>query len=202
MIITAPDLLVGNFKWEFEYNEVESRSMFGSQSIGIGIPVWRVSFQTVKSSNLVAASTEAVIAKLRGKANQLALYHIGKPAPLGTLRGTNTVFASAAQGATTITLTCSSPTGSTLLVGDLIGFGVNYDQQVVRVTDNAVVDIDGRITFNFEPGLRVALSPGATATWDKPRALFRQETKSNGLQYLPGGAAEGAAFDLREDWRE
>lgn len=200
-IITAPDLLVANFKWYLETKEIESRSMFGAQVIEVGEPEWRVSFQTIYARNLIAASVEALIARLNGRQNQLALYHIGLPAPQGTLRGTNTVFSTAAKGATSITLTCSSPVGSTLLEGDLIGFGTGYNQQVVRVTEAAAVNGAGRITFNFAPRLRAQVTAGATATWDKPRALFRQETVSNGVQFMPGLAAEGATLELREDWR-
>jgi hypothetical protein len=83
----------------------------------------------------------------------------------------------------------------------LIGFGTSYNQQVVRVVSDAAVDGAGRITFSFAPRLRLQVTAGATATWDKPRALFRQETVSNGVQYVPGNSAEGAAFDFREDWR-
>lgn len=194
------DLLVGNFRWYIEKNDIEARSMFGSQSIEIGEPVWRVSFQTIYARNSIASSVESLLDELNGKQNQLALYHIALPAPLGTLRGTNTLASSAVKGATTVTINCSSPNGSTLLKGDLVGFGTGYNQQVVRVITNAT-SAAGQMTFSFYPKLRNALSSGTAMIWDKPRALFRQETMSTGANYMPGLAAEGIAVELREDWR-
>lgn len=199
-IITAPELLVGNFRWYIEKNDIEARSMFGAQVIEVGEPTWRVSFQTIYARNAIASAVESLLDELDGKQNQLALYHIALPAPLGTLRGTNTLASSAAKGATTVTINCSSPDGSTLLKGDLVGFGTAYTQQVVRVTANAT-SASGQMTFSFYPRLRNALSGGAAMIWDRPRALFRQETASTGANYMPGLAAEGVTFEMREDWR-
>ena len=199
-IIVAPDLLVGNFKWVSEKNDIESRSMFAAQVIQIGEPTWRVSFQTVRSPTRIASTVESLIDELDGKKNQLAMYNVAIPAPQGTLRGVNSLHAVALQGATSVTFNSSSPVGSTLLKGDLIGFGTGYSQQVVRVTAPAVVDSNGRMTVSFYPRLRNLLPVNAAVIWDKPRALFRQETISSGVNYLPGLSGEGASFDLRESW--
>jgi hypothetical protein len=43
--------------------------------------------------------------QLRGKTNQLALWNIARPVPLGTMRGTMTLSSAAAQGATSLSIT-------------------------------------------------------------------------------------------------
>lgn len=200
-IIIYPEIGVANFKWYQEYNVIESSSRFGSQVIEVGEPVWRVSFQTISAKYTTASTIESFIDEVQGKRNLIALYHLATPVPSGTLRGVNVLDLTAQQGATSVTISTTSPVGSTLQKGDFIGLGTGYTQQVLRVQSLSTVDAFGKIIVSFSPALRNQYLAGSAVVWDKPRALFRQEVVSTGMQYLPGMTADGATFDLKEDWR-
>lgn len=122
---------------------------------------------------------EAFIQSLRGQVNWVPLWHFTRPAPRGTVRGTLTLNAAAAQGASSIVVTGCSPSTGTLLAGDLVGVG---GLLLMVATDCTAVA--GVITVPITNRLRTALSGGASVTWDKPTTLFRLLSQS-GVQYAP-----------------
>jgi len=183
---------VMRMNWSLVRNDMEFRSGFGAQAVEISSPLWA-----------------ALLMQLRGKTNQLELWDIVRPAPLGTMRGSMVLNSNAAQGATLLSIFASGEDIKTLLQGDLLGIGDGLTQQVVMVMEDAVSDGSGIILITIEPPLRNAFtgrtgSPpagGEAVTWDKPKALFRrQESKSN---WDYGGAAlvGGFRLDLLEDVR-
>jgi hypothetical protein len=139
--------------------------------------------------------------RIRGRTNQLAAWDVGRPRPLGTLRGNLTLKYAVAQGETVLMLNAGAgQAGATLLPGDLIGIGSGLTQQVVMATTSTVVNGAGEIGVLIEPPLRNAFPAGAAVVWDKPKALFRSQSSKTGWEYERALVA-GATLDLLEDVR-
>lgn len=134
---------------------------------------------------------EAFIENLRGQVNWAALWHFQHEAPAGTARGTQTLNASASQGASSIEITGVSPSTGTYLAGDLIG----VSDLLLRVASDCTAS-GGVITVPITNRLRKALSGGASVTWWRPTALFRL-VSANAMSYSP---QLGSALAL--DWAE
>lgn len=139
------------------------------------------------TSQLYAGRREAFFDRLKGPANWLSLWHLKRPAPLGTMRGSPTLSAAAAQLANTAAVYGSG----TLLAGDMIGIG----GQLVRVM--ADVTLPG--TVEFQPRLRAAMVSGTAVTWDKPAANFILTADGVPVVYTPGMVGE-SALELIEAW--
>lgn len=134
---------------------------------------------------------EAFIESMRGQVNWVALYHFMHRQPAGTARGSQTLNASAAQGAASVVITGVSPSTGTYLAGDLIGI----DNLLLRVSTDCTA-VAGVITVPLANRLRRALSSSAAVTWDKPTALFRL-LSSGGVDYSPG-MASAVSFEFGE----
>ena len=152
---------------------------------------WKVSIQLPMKDYNSAAYLEAFIGAMRGQTNTVALYHFAKPVPRGTARGTQTLSASVAQGASSLPITGISPANGTYLAGDMIGvapqlFMVAADTNAVAGAAN--VPITGRV--------RSALSSGASVVWNAPTALFRLLATSD-ITYI-AAFSQAASFDFGE----
>lgn len=90
--------------------------------------------------------------------------------------------------------------GKTLLKNDWLGIGSGLTQQVVKVAADATADINGVISVTTTTPLRNAFAAGAAVTWDKPKALFRQKSLNEGIEYQ-AVIGQPWALSLREDWR-
>jgi hypothetical protein len=197
-IIQVPTgLSVASQKWIQQRNDVEFRSMFGAQAQEASGPLW---------SSVITASLkrpelwQALLMQLRGKTNQLALWNMGRPQPLGTMRGSMTL-GTTAQGATSLVITAAGQASKTLLAGDYLGVGSGLTQQVVMVCADATSNGSGVITVTTEPALRNAFASGAGVTWYRPCALFRRKDSTAQWEYEPGGVVKGMSLDLLEDPR-
>lgn len=127
---------------------------------------------------------EALLMRLRGGANRLLLWHLLTPAPLGTMRGSPTLSATVAAGATS----CSISGTGTLLRGDRIGLGSGG--QRVMVTADAT--LPGAVSF--EPAARAAVASGSAVVWDKPTTKYVLRNPQNMFpsraDKLPGFSVE------------
>ncbi len=200
MIKTWPDYSVGSFRWKKMSNAVVSKSVFGSQALETAIPVWQVEMTGVPEYREDARQIGAFIDSLDGYSNQLALWNVEHPVPDGTMRGTMTLSASAAQGATSLSIVASGQGGKTLLAGDYVGLGDGLTQQVVRVESDATANGSGVIVVSVNIPLRNAFMTGAAVEWDKPKALFRQSSLFDGIEYTPE-FGQPWAMSLIEDYR-
>jgi hypothetical protein len=125
--------------------------------------VWIARIDLPPTIDLVlAGAREGFFDRLKGTANQIELWHLRKPRPLGTLRGLPVLSAAAAQLTNVISIT--APTNSTLLTGDLIGLG----GQLLRVVASAV-SVAGVMVVEVAGRLRSAQPAGAAITWDRPK---------------------------------
>lgn len=200
-IITFPDALGAvKVNWREARLDIAFESVFGSQGVEIAGPLWALLLQPKQFNRLNYADWEALLLKLCGRQNQLEVWHLDRPAPLGTMRGTMIFNGAQAQGATTLTISASGQGGKTLLTGDHLGFGSGTTQQVVKVVDPATADGSGNITVNVKQALRNSFAAGASVTWDKPKALFRRVSTETSMEHTRGSVT-GIALDLIEDWR-
>jgi hypothetical protein len=200
-VITWPGYRVSRMIWRKANQAAMFKSIFGSQSLTGSAPLTEVSITGVAESRAIARQIQATIDLLDGYKNQLALWNVELPAPAGTMRGTMTLSAAAAQGVSTLSITAgATQAGKTLLAGDCIGLGSGPTQQVVRVASDAVADGTGLISVSLNIPLRNAFALSAAVTWDKPAALFRLASIFQGMNFGIDGA-DAWSIDLREDWR-
>jgi hypothetical protein len=196
-IITLPTGMLfgaGSGMGQRRYDQQTGSDSTGAgQARSFGPPRWRLSLiSPAKLRPAEAALWEAVLLGLRGRLNHLAAHDVGKPAPLGTRRGTLTLGAAASAGDTSINVTGSG----TLLTGDWLGIGSGLGtSQLVKVMADAA-----GATVVIEPPLRTAFSGGAAVTWDKPVAYYKTTSDPGLWTYNAGGLQSNFALDLLEQW--
>lgn len=200
-VITYSEIAgVRSSEWGQQRNDISFNSAFGSQAVeGMG-PVWTVTLEGIPGREVNSGDWKTLGISLRGKTNQLALWDLARPVPLGTMRGTMTLNANASQGATTLSIVASGQAGKTLLKGDWLGIGTGLTQQVVMIQQNATADGSGIISVQVESFLRNAFSAGEAVTWNRPKALFRR-VDSKFSWKTAASTTDGFMLDLREDWR-
>jgi hypothetical protein len=99
------------------------------------------------------------------------------------MRGTMVVDVAASAGATTLLIHAAGEAQKTLLAGDLIGFGTGLSQQVVRISADAISISSGQIFVTIGTPLRAPLAVNDPVRWNRPKALFRQKSLNEGIEY-------------------
>jgi hypothetical protein len=207
-IITFPsNLEVSEFTLSQHRNDMESRSIFGAQAVEVTPPLWTALLMPPMVSEIynptIVSAWKVLLMQLRGRTNQLALWDMGRPTPLGTLRGSLNLSADHAAGATTLAMI--GQTSKTLLKGDMLGLGqsaTDGTRQVVMVTADATSDPStGAISVSIEPPLRNAFVNTSVVTWNMPTILFRQTAPRHKWTYKQTLTIEGMVLDLLEDPR-
>lgn len=118
-----------------------------------------------------------------------------RPIPRGTLRGTPTVTNNVAAGAVSIDITTTA--SATLRPGDFLGCGTNTLIQVGIPGDTA----NGGGAMAACPlayPLPVALTAGASLTWDNPKGLWEWDGSIAQIDYAPGVIQQGFAIPFRQ----
>ncbi|MBS1170019.1 MAG: hypothetical protein H6R01_937 [Burkholderiaceae bacterium] len=201
MIIQFPDsLAIAKQSWGQKRNEIAFASAFGSQAQEALAPLWQTTISPPTDRDEFVGEFQALILRLKGRQNLLALHNLGRPQPRGTMRGAMALSGGAAQGASSLTICASGQGGKTLVAGDYLGIGTGVTQQVVMVTDSATANGSGAITVSIEPPLRNAFASGSVVTWDKPKALFRRSESESNWDYEDVRVG-GMSLSLVEDWR-
>lgn len=166
----------------------------GVQVIDLMADFWQVQLEMTPGNDpIVGGQIEAFFDRLKGAANRILLWNLKRPAPLGTMRGTPTLAASALQLANTASIQTTA--GATLLAGDMIGIG----GQLVRNLVDATADGSGLLGVEFAPRLRAAKASGTAVTWDKPTSAFRIPNGSAPVDWTPGQYS-APSIELREDF--
>lgn len=192
---------ITRMSWGQRRFDVTSRSSFGSQAIETGVPLWSAEFDIKPLRESEAGLWKAAFLKLGGQTNQLELWDVRRPVPLGTMRGTLTLSSNVAQGATVIPFSGGSgQANKTILQGDLFQVGTGVTQQVVMAVEDASSSGAGAISVTVSPPLRNAFTSGSSVIWDKPKTLFRRTDPNTNWYYEPL-FARGFAMTLIEDWR-
>ena len=201
-VITFPsNVWVSRMRWEQMRMDLSHTSpQTGvSQSVVYGLPRWKVSLEIDRMNEDDTGAIKALLMKLRGQINQLALWDVGRPKPIGTITGSLQFGSSGSLGDTSITI-AGGTNGQTFKAGDWIGVGEDQTRQLVMVTDDATVS-SGSVTVNIEPPLRSNHLVSAPIIIDKPTALFRIANTAQGWD-SEGQYVTGFTLDLIEDWQE
>jgi hypothetical protein len=136
-----------------------------------------------------AAAVEAFINAMRGQTNTVMLYHFGRQRVRGTIAGALTLSATAAQGASSVSITATN--GTTLLAGDLIGIGGLLLMVAADTTASG-----GVMAVSLTNRLRKQLTSGSAVTITRPTAEFRLASAPV-VRYVPG-FTDGFTVDFAE----
>jgi hypothetical protein len=102
-----PSMVPVRQRWQEERQDIELRSVFGSQILQPVPPVWATELEFDDRAEWLSGDIKALWMQLAG-GNQLEAYDMARPAPLGTMRGTLTLVADVAQGATSMQLVAAN----------------------------------------------------------------------------------------------
>ena len=174
---------------------VSTSSLNGStQTVEISGPRWVCSLHYGSQSLGDRAAVEGFWSAVRGQVNRVSLWHLSRPAPRGTMRGSPVLTSAVAVGDTSIAITTTAY--ATLLSGDMIGVGA----QILQVTADATATAGGALTVSVSPPARSIVSGASSVVWDKPSAVFLMSQRELIMPY--DGAALAAPFsvDLMEIW--
>jgi hypothetical protein len=142
-----------------------------------------------------AGEREGYIMHLRSQRIWMRFGIPHRPIPRGTLRGTPTLTSAAVAGAMAINITTTA--GVTLRPGDFLGCGTNTLIMIGIPGDTA----DGGGSMSACPlayPLPVALSGGASLTWDNPKGLWEWAGDDVQIDYTPGVIQSGVALPFRQ----
>lgn len=139
------------------------------------------------------AEVEAFFAKVRGQANRIQMWHLKRPIPRGTLRGSPVLVTSALQGIVDIVI--QGAAGSTLLPGDMIGVTTTRGVQLVQVTQASG---SGNISAKISPPLKANANVGSTIYWYRPLGSFIPLSSEIMVPYGKYGVDPGVSIDLVE----
>lgn len=151
---------------------------------------WKISFELSARRRVDGGLVEGFIASLRGMSNTVALWHMARPVPKGTMRGSPVLAGAHAQGVATLAITTTA--GATLKAGDMLGVG----GLLVMVATDCTANGAGAISVPIVNRLRAAQADLAAVTWDKPTAPFRKVGDA-GVGYSPG-VAGGVTLEFVE----
>lgn len=188
-------LMPARFSWDSRSNVLPSTSPLNGSVQTIELPGdrWRVGMGFAAIHAPGQAEREAFWALVRGRVNRIALWHLVRPVPRGTLRGSPTLSASISSGAALLPIQATA--GATLAAGDLVGLL----DQVHMVVQPAVADGAGAMQVSISPPRRSAAPVGAAVVWDRPKAVFMVEADAGvslGTAYRTG---QPFSVDLIED---
>lgn len=153
---------------------------------------WRIHLELAPMGSDDAGLIEGVIGSLEGMANVVDLWHMSRPTPKGSMRGTPTVNGAHSQGATTLSI--ATVAGATLKIGDIVG----VNNLLLMAKADATADGGGILALSLTHPIRTALSNAATITWDHPKSPFRCITDLAAPQYHDG-IADSVSLDFVED---
>lgn len=140
-----------------------------------------------------AGKFEALFNAMVGGAQPIYAWHFTRPVPTGTMRGTPTLAANAAQFANTFSIQTTA--GATLLAGDMIGIG----SELLQVLNDATADGSGVMSVTTANRSRNAYTTSQAVVWNKPSAQFVVTTPNSKFVHTPD-AMQSTSFDLVEVW--
>jgi len=183
-------LMPATMEWGSIKAGVQHRSPFNGSVESVEFPGerWRASLSFNLGTPDMAAQAEAFFARVAGGSERVRLRHFLRPAPMGSMRGTPTLNASAARGDLQLLIN----TTGTLKAGDFFKVGGQLFQAFADCSPSGSV-----LTVPLVQRVRAALSSGAAVTWDRPTALFICPAMSFAAGYSPGQAAP-VAVDFEE----
>lgn len=213
------------------FDVAETSGETGDTAINAGAPArWTCTLRSAAWLTLAeAAEWEAMLLRLRGGINHLAVYDVLRPAPRGTMRGAPVLGAAVARGDGTAVLT---NVVGTLNTGDWLQFGTGVGtSQLVKLLEpvaSAVLTptsagwvnnaaaaatwvnnaaaaatwwLGGTVTITFDAVAREDFAVGTAVVWDKPVGYYGMGNTTTSWQAGSNGPTlAGYAFDGVEQW--
>jgi len=183
MSIAAPDWFkAASIEWSLGRATVQHTSQLSRFVQTVDLLAWQwYAIVTLPPAMLRdSGKYEALINSLAGGADTLALHHMARPYPLGTMRGAPTLSTTAAQFANSLSITTTA--GATLKAGDMIG----VSGQLFQVKSDCTASGAGALTVPLVNRSRRSITSGASVLWDKPTAEFYMMDPRSRSVYTPG----------------
>jgi hypothetical protein len=199
-IIALPSVFrVARIKFRLATNQRASASPFGGseQVVDLLNDRWIIDVTTSRTSYANGQLLEAYIASMRGQTNTSLVYHVARPIPSGTVRGTLTLNAAAAQGQSFIVVAGCNPTTGTLLPGDYLSIATPTGGTLLVMVSQLCTAVAGVITVPLTNRLRVACSSAAAVTWSSPTVECRL-LASTDVEYEGGMTASDTSLTFGE----
>lgn len=170
---------------------------------------------------VIAAAIEAFFGRLRGPLNQILLWNLRRPLPLGSIRdgggnaqwktggganvqwktggavnatwfgGGPSTYATMLQGSNILPV--ARTPGTTILAGDMLGAG----GQLFQSMDNYTVDASGQAAVEVWPRARADIAFRSAITCTKPTAKFMLKSDGVPITHRPG-MYDSTSLDLIE----
>lgn len=184
-----------NFDWSLVPNTQSFQSPLSGAVQTVEMPGarWKASFLLEDLIDQDAATLQAFLVQLRGRAGRFYLYNFARQSPRGTLSGTPLVNGAGQTGNTLAIDGCT--VGATLLAGDYFGVNGELKMAVAAATANGA----GQMSVSFEPPLRAAPADNAPLTLQRPPATFMLANDETKWSTQPGRFAS-FPIDCVEVW--
>lgn len=138
-----------------------------AQSVGHLGDRLRATVTLAKCEPIEAARREAYFMEVSNTGDWVRLFHMQRPEPNGTMRGTPTAAVAALAGARSLTLQTTA--GATLAPGDPIGLP---GQLLLTGSDGSVANGSGVMVVPLAFPLRANVALGAAVIWQAPTTTF------------------------------
>ena len=175
-----------HFEIALRSNVLISASQFTGSIQTVEVPGarWVIAMQLDPAEWSDQAVREGILSQIAGPANRVALWHFARPAPRGTMRGSPTLSATSAAGATSLLIATTA--WATVEAGDMGKVG----DQLVQVIEPATADGAGAMTAKIRPALRAQVASGSAFIWDRPTGLFLLTQQEVRVPYQPSWGGE------------
>lgn len=174
------------------FNGTPQTSSFNAErlvlSVGLPIALRR------GDNTALAGIIESLLNRLTINDDWVTAWHFAREAPVGTMRGSPTLSATASRGNNTLAITGGTASG-TLKRGDMLGAGGWLFQVAADITLNG----SGAGTVSIVNRVRATIASGTALVWDKPTANFATPADVNPVVHIPA-VMESATLELEEVW--
>lgn len=133
------------------------------QGVELGSEFWKLTVNMAAQLQVDAGAVEAFFNQLVGGVQTVNAWHFKRPVPVGTMRGSPTLNASAAQFSKSIQIN----TTGTLRAGDMFGVG----GQLFQAAADAL-PVGGVLTVPTVNRVRAAIPSGTAVVWYQPSIPF------------------------------
>ena len=155
---------------------------------------WTARMQWPDMSRATSAELEALLATLRGRANRLVLWNLGRPALRGAGGGTPVVNGAGQTGSTVNISGLPNNLTGWALPGDMVGVGGELKMVTASVNSNG----SGQAAMSVEPPLRASPSNGSAIVVTRPTARFVAAEPQVQWNYVRPTLASGHELELIE----
>lgn len=172
---------------------LDSRSPLSGDSKTVELPGarWGLTMELISHRAAQRAQVEALVNRLRGRVNRLAIWHPARPEPIGTLRGSPTTVSTISAGATSVSL--NATTGTTLLAGDMLSLNGQLNQVATDTTAAS-----GTMAVSLVVPMRASCAGGSSVTLIRPTGLFVLKASGVAIAYEAGGFSPPVTLELEE----